>query len=1361
MIEFRTLYRPALRILLNLYRNTAPTRRGTPPRFRNAVSLATCLALFAAPAWASTYMVTSTTDSGAGSLRDALASAASDDTINFSVTGTITLASGPLLISKNLNIQGPGASRLTISGNYAFQAFVIAPVSTVSISGLTIANGYDSGINGGGIQNDGTLTVANSTFSGNSADHKGGGIFNDGALTVTNSTFSGNSTNDEGGAIFNGGTLLVTNSTFSGNSAYNEGGGIANIGGTLQINNSIVAGNTASSNPEIFGSYTGSHNITSATGLNLSPLGWYGGPTQTMLPLAGSSASCAGLASLAKDANGNTLSSDQRGNALDTACPSGTVDAGAVQVNTLIVNTLIDSDDGASGCAEGGTCSLRDAITVTNSSGKAGVEVEFSPALTATASTVSPATILLISTLPAISNTITVLNIVGPGANLLAISGSNAYKVFHASSGAIASISGLTITKGMSKTYGSGIYNDIGGTLAVIGCTVTGNTSSSGGNIYNLGTLNLVNSTISGNTTSRTGGGILNHGTLTMTNSTVSGNNADTSSGGGLYNGGAASLTNSTISGNTGARGGNIFNSSGETLTLANSIVAGSIMGSYTGNSNITTTTGLNLSALGWYGGPTQTMVPLFGSSVLAAGSYVIGEPTTDQRGAARASASGTVIDVGAVQMIGNTTPIVGSVTPAYGPLAGGTQVTITGTGLDSATAVSFGGTPATSFSITAATSSTPASITMTAPEFTSAGTVDIIVTNSDGTSTASNEDQFTYYAPLVIAPASGSLTATYGSNFNETFTISGGSGSETLSVTSGALPDGLTLTQSGSEWVLSGTPTTPNSYSFSLTATDNIYVAVTTTQSYILTVNPVVQTISFTAPASPATYGVSPITLSATGGASGNPVTFTLISGPATISGNTLTITGAGTVVVAANQAGNANYAAATEVRQSIVVNPVAQTISFTASASPVTYGVSPITLSATGGASGNPVTFTLISGPATISGNTLTITGAGTVVVAANQSGNSNYQPAVQVSESIVVTQATLAVTASSTTVTYGATAAISPSYTGWLNGDTAGVLTAAPICSTTYTRGSPVGGTYTSSCAGAVAANYAFTYAPGTVMVTKAASATTLTASADSILQGQSLTLTAQVTNQSTVSSGTPTDTVSFYDGTTLLGTGLLSGSTATYTTSSLAAGTTHVFSAVYAGDTNFTGSTTKSSVSVLVKSLDFTLASSGTTTQTVMPGGSTSFTFDTAPVNGTYPADVTFAVTGLPLGATVTFSPSSIPMGSPAQTVTMTIRTGTATATAVHPGLGLGRDAKLLLLGLLLLPFAGLRRVRRSLAGRCFVIALTMVMGIVGMTALSGCGATSGFNGQSVKNYTITVTATCGSIQHSSTVNLNVQ
>ncbi len=177
-------------------------------------------------------------------------------------------------------------------------------------------------------------------------------------------------------------------------------------------------------------------------------------------------------------------------------------------------------------------------------------------------------------------------------------------------------------------------------------------------------------------------------------------------------------------------------------------------------------------------------------------------------------------------------------------------------------------------------------------------------------------------------------------------------------------------------------------------------------TQSVV--VNGIAQTISFTAPTSPVTYGVAPITLVATGGASGNPVVFSILSGPGTLSGtnnNTLTVTGVGTIVIAANQAGNADYTAAPQVTQSVVVNGESQTINFTAPTSPVTYGVAPITLVATGGASGNPVVFSIVSGPGSITGTALTVTGVGTIVIAANQAGNADYAPAPEVTQSVVV--------------------------------------------------------------------------------------------------------------------------------------------------------------------------------------------------------------------------------------------------------------------------------------------------------------------------------------------------------------------
>ena len=109
---------------------------------------------------------------------------------------------------------------------------------------------------------------------------------------------------------------------------------------------------------------------------------------------------------------------------------------------------------------------------------------------------------------------------------------------------------------------------------------------------------------------------------------------------------------------------------------------------------------------------------------------------------------------------------------------------------------------------------------------------------------------------------------------------------------------------------------------------------------------SPKSQTITF-GPLSGKTFGDPSFPVSATS-SSGLAVTFSVVSGPATIAGNVVTITGAGSVNLRASQAGNANYAAATPVDQSFVVSPASQTITFGALA-PKTLGAPPFTVSAT----------------------------------------------------------------------------------------------------------------------------------------------------------------------------------------------------------------------------------------------------------------------------------------------------------------------------------------------------------------------------------------------------------------------------
>jgi len=338
---------------------------------------ATCLSalcFIALSTQAATITVTNTDDDGAGSLRQAIADAHDGDTITFGVTGTISLTTGELLVDKSIIINGPGSFNLTLDAHNASRVFHVSGGVSATIAGLTVANGgseeggggirndhsmllvdnctvsgsYDA-YTGGGIYNDGsngsaTLTVTNSTISGNhsAAPHgagNGGGIFNDGyygsaTLTVTNSTFSDNFANlagpSGGGAIYNYGefgsaTLTVHGSTFNGNSSY-QGGAVYNVGyfgsATVAIGDTILNGGELGANLDNWsGSVTSlGYNLSNdngggfltATGdqINtdpmLGPLQDNGGPTFTHALLMGSPAIDAGK-------NFGAETTDQRG----------------------------------------------------------------------------------------------------------------------------------------------------------------------------------------------------------------------------------------------------------------------------------------------------------------------------------------------------------------------------------------------------------------------------------------------------------------------------------------------------------------------------------------------------------------------------------------------------------------------------------------------------------------------------------------------------------------------------------------------------------------------------------------------------------------------------------------------------------------------------------------------------------------------------------------------------------------------------------------------------------------------------------------------------------------------------------------
>ena len=138
----------------------------------------------------------------------------------------------------------------------------------------------------------------------------------------------------------------------------------------------------------------------------------------------------------------------------------------------------------------------------------------------------------------------------------------------------------------------------------------------------------------------------------------------------------------------------------------------------------------------------------------------------------------------------------------------------------------------------------------------------------------------------------------------------------------------------------------------------------------------------------------------------SGLQVATKVLSGPATVSGNNVTLTGTGTVVLAANQAGNSAYLAAPQVTMTFTVKNFSQSIGDFAPISNVTYATTKsITITPPVATSGIAVTVSVQSGPATISGNKVSLTGKGTVVLVAKQAGNANYNAATPVTTSFSV--------------------------------------------------------------------------------------------------------------------------------------------------------------------------------------------------------------------------------------------------------------------------------------------------------------------------------------------------------------------
>jgi hypothetical protein len=248
----------------------------------------------------------------------------------------------------------------------------------------------------------------------------------------------------------------------------------------------------------------------------------------------------------------------------------------------------------------------------------------------------------------------------------------------------------------------------------------------------------------------------------------------------------------------------------------------------------------------------------------------------------------------------------------------------------------------------------------------------------------------FTAIANKMLGDAPFALNATSSSGLPISYRVLSGPASVTGNM--------VTITGAGEVWIEASQPGNAN-YNWAWSTSQNFVVATVSSKND--------QSIIFPAIGS-RTFGAAPFTLNATA-SSALPVSYRIVSGPATIMNNTVNITGAGVVTIEASQSGNSNFNAAIPVQQSFAVNKATQAITFGALANK-TLGDPTFALSATA-SSGLPVLYRIVSGPASISGNTVSLTGAGVVTIEASQLGNANYHAATPVSQSFTVVSVTAA--------------------------------------------------------------------------------------------------------------------------------------------------------------------------------------------------------------------------------------------------------------------------------------------------------------------------------------------------------------
>ncbi len=680
-----------------------------------------------------TINVLNTADSGLGSLRQAIIDANASpgaDTIQFDsgVVGTINLGSQLPTITDNVTINGTGADKVTLhAGNGGdniagtgdgFRVFRVEAATT--ISGLKLTGGdvdtldLDGGAifadadlaldqvfitenyafyGGGVLQQSGALSINSSTIADNHVrtdenlpvsqpGGDGGGILarSGATLNLQTSTVSLNTAEVNAGGIGAFGATVLNNGTIFNNSAGNLGGGIAKSGGgNLDVVSTIIAGNSASSFENVFGTLNvDSFNLIGGDP-KLGALLSNGGaiPTHALIP--GSAAIDQG------DSPFGFL--DQRGQAIhdfpNISGPSIQTDIGAFELQpadlpgSLQVSTATDVVDGD---YSAGQLSLREAVAIANF--QSGTDtITFDAALASQTITLSDGELELTEDVV----------ITGLGADLLTIDANHQSRLFSIVLGTDATLSGLTLTRGdaLGGSGGGAIHNR--GVLSLDQVEITDSRAlggqGRGGAIYTGGPastsllrLTITRSTFAGNSALEGGAIFTREASANITQATITGNTADRAGGLSKFGGfGDIDIANSTITGNTAQNfGGGIEKRSAPGgLTLNNTILSGNelaggaannlegtgnLAGQFNyfgpdvpplgGNNIVNIDNQPLIGLLADNGGPTRTQLPLSISAVVNAGDPNFDDSLVfhDQRGVGFPRVLAGRVDIGAVE---------------------------------------------------------------------------------------------------------------------------------------------------------------------------------------------------------------------------------------------------------------------------------------------------------------------------------------------------------------------------------------------------------------------------------------------------------------------------------------------------------------------------------------------------------------------------------------------------------------------------------------------------------------------------------------------------------------------------------------